>query len=102
MRKYLFAIVLLAYSCGSAFAGDEVDYSAPYLTLENGELVTKYPAKEHDPNVPQPQTAVADTAEPGAPTPWGIVLVVAMIALAVFLCRNDEHSRPDQERGSGS
>lgn len=32
-----------------AYAGDEVDYSAPYITVENGELVTRYPAKEHAP-----------------------------------------------------
>ncbi|MEJ2172680.1 MAG: hypothetical protein ACO22K_01525 [Woeseiaceae bacterium] len=31
-----------------ALAGDEVNYSAPYLTVENGELVTKYPAREHE------------------------------------------------------
>jgi hypothetical protein len=44
-----------------AFAGDEVDYSAPYVTLENGQLVTKYPAKEHDPNA---QVTTASGAEP--------------------------------------
>jgi hypothetical protein len=29
------------------FVGDQVDYSAPYLTVEDGELVTKYPTNEH-------------------------------------------------------
>ena len=43
----LLLIALLAPARGEAM-GDEVDYSAPYLTLENGELVTKYPALEHD------------------------------------------------------
>jgi hypothetical protein len=38
--------------CGCVYAGDEVDYSAPYITLENGELVTRYPAKEHAPIEP--------------------------------------------------
>ncbi len=86
MRKHLIAVLLLAYCCGSVFAGDEVDYSAPYMTLENGELVTKYPAKEHDPNAPAPDTgAVAPV--PNKPTPTGIVLVIALIALAVFLSR---------------
>jgi hypothetical protein len=40
------AVVLLLVS-PFAGAGDEVDYSAPYLVVENGELVTKYPAREH-------------------------------------------------------
>jgi len=31
------------------YIGDQVDYSAPYLTVENGELVTKYPTNEHAP-----------------------------------------------------
>ncbi|NCF52633.1 hypothetical protein GWP57_13570 [Gammaproteobacteria bacterium] len=41
------ALVLFVTSL-PALAGDEVNYSAPYLTVENGELVTKYPAREHD------------------------------------------------------
>lgn len=86
MRKRLFAIVLLPFLCGGVFAGDEVDYSAPYMTLENGELVTKYPAKEHDPNAPPPSTAVA-TPEPSKTTPLGIILTAALIALAVYLSR---------------
>lgn len=40
------AVVLLLVSPFGG-AGDEVDYSAPYLVVENGELVTKYPAREH-------------------------------------------------------
>jgi len=92
MRKCLFAIALLPFLCGTVFAGDEVDYSAPYMTLEDGKLVTKYPAKEHDPNATKPQTDPAgspgsNSPTPAKPTPLGIVLVVAMIALAVFLSR---------------
>lgn len=92
MRKRLFAIVLLPFLCGNVFAGDEVDYSAPYMTLENGELVTKYPAKEHVPDAPQSQTAPIASMDsspptPPEPTPLGIVLVVALIALAVYLSR---------------
>jgi hypothetical protein len=90
MRKRVFAIVLLSFIGGGVFAGDEVDYSAPYMTLEDGKLVTKYPAKEHDPNTPQPNNATTDTstsAPPEQPTPLGIVLAFALIALAVFLSR---------------
>jgi hypothetical protein len=72
--------MFLSIFCGTAMAGDEVDYSAPYITLENGELVTKYPAKQHDPNA---QIA-------GDPDPWGIAGSGILIALAVFLSRNAE------------
>jgi len=43
------AALTLALLLGPASvpAGDDVDYSAPYLVVENGELVTKYPALEH-------------------------------------------------------
>jgi hypothetical protein len=93
MCKRFIATLLLACCCGSVFAGDEVDYSAPYMTLENGELVTKYPAKEHDPNAPQANTAPAGTkgsspTMPPKPTPLGMVLVAALIALAVYLSRS--------------
>ncbi len=55
MRRKNFVVLLLALlstllsdiDCGCAHAGDEVDYSAPYITVENGELVTRYPAREH-------------------------------------------------------
>ncbi|HET6629640.1 MAG TPA: hypothetical protein VFG91_07685 [Woeseiaceae bacterium] len=42
--RLLPAVLLLS---GPASASDEVDYSAPYMTLEDGKLVTKYPAKPH-------------------------------------------------------
>ncbi len=41
------AIILTGLPAASSVAGDEVDYSAPYLVVEDGQLVTKYPAKEH-------------------------------------------------------
>ncbi len=54
--KHFFVLILVSLSmrlvgidCGCVYASDEVDYSAPYLTVENGELVTRYPAKEHAP-----------------------------------------------------
>ncbi len=50
------------------YVGDEVDYSAPYLTVENGELVTKYPVREHE----------------AEPLTW-IFAVVAAAIIAVFL-----------------
>ena len=42
--------LLLAVVCFApvVFAGDEVDYSAPYLVVEDGKLVAKYPGQEHE------------------------------------------------------
>jgi len=102
MRKQLFAFALLSCLCGSVFAGDEVDYSAPYMTLEDGKLVTKYPAKEHDPNAPLPNTAPNGTTgssppTPPKPTPLGIVLLVAMIALAIYLSRGKKSRHQSQQ-----
>ena len=51
---FMFATPLIAP------AGDEVDYSAPYLVVEDGELVTKYPAKEHEGDSPQQQDGVGE------------------------------------------
>ncbi len=47
---------------GVAAAGDEVDYSAPYVTVENGELVTRYPAKPHADDDGMPRGAAASDA----------------------------------------
>lgn len=76
MRSHCTALLLAAWVLTGlagfdnrpAFAGDEVDYSAPYLTVEDGQLVTKYPAKEHDPNA---QVTAAPGAEPAGLTAPG-------------------------------
>ena len=49
MRSRTYFVLLLATllmrlpgtDCGCVYAGDEVDYSAPYFTVENGRLVTE-------------------------------------------------------------
>lgn len=52
------------------FVGDEVDYSAPYITVEGGELVTKYPTREHE----------------AEPLTWLVPLfAVAVIAMWLYL-----------------
>jgi lysozyme family protein len=56
------AALVLAAAPGSA--SDEVDYSAPYLTLEDGKLVTRYPAKQHDPQDAAAQPAAGASGEP--------------------------------------
>lgn len=66
---------LLARSCiiGTVFlaapiaeSGDEVDYSAPYLVVEDGELVTKYPNREHEAGAEEAADDEAETSAPGA------------------------------------
>jgi hypothetical protein len=53
MARIRIRSALAAAFCGAiwispmAHAYDEVDYSAPYVTVENGVLVTKYPDLEH-------------------------------------------------------
>ena len=73
-------------------AGDEVDYSAPYLVVENGELVTKYPAKEHGgASVEVPAPAGETTSSPqqkvGLDNVWAnaAMAIAAVIALLLLI-----------------
>lgn len=91
------AIILVPLA---AYSGDEADYSAPYLTVEDGELVTKYPAKEHQGDAPQTEASVTDTAESTQQTTdptkrWLIVAVVITVAVALLslLTRRQRRSR---------
>jgi hypothetical protein len=47
------------------FAGDEVDYSAPYLVVEDGKLVTRYPGQEHQPGAGSEPASADQAAGPG-------------------------------------
>lgn len=79
-------IAALAAAAPTAPAGDEVDYSAPYVTVENGELVTKYPAKAHDGTkegeeaTPPPD----DRASRVAPAVLAVVLTLGVAALVLL------------------
>lgn len=67
---------------------DDVDYSAPYLTVENGELVTKDPSKEHEKAVASAQTQEAVDSpemEPEAAADSAGSTVYMMAAGAGFL-----------------
>ena len=64
-----------------AQAGDEVDYSAPYLVVEDGELVTKYPTKEHEGDSAQQQDGFGEYWAIGA------VAITAVIVLLFLLKR---------------
>lgn len=92
MPRFLVAILLLVIFAIPiiAPAGDEVDYSAPYLVVEDGELVTKYPANEHAGASPQADTqasnATASTLpQVGLENVWAIGAVVIAVAIALLI-----------------
>ena len=88
MLKFAPAILLFAVFVMPrvAPASDEVDYSAPYLVVENGELVTKYPAKDHEGAAVAADTqADADATSSDAPSNQMPLTVVAIAALVAFL-----------------
>jgi len=72
------AVVLMLVSPFTR-AGDEVDYSAPYLVVENGELVTKYPAREHaGTEEKDPATAESDAPENASSgSKWWLIAALA-------------------------
>lgn len=77
--------VLLALR--GAVAGDEVDYDAPYLVVENGQLVTRYPPKAHAPGGPAAAAEQAAADDRGSPGAWlgllpGVALVLALLVRA--------------------
>ena len=79
------AIAVPAAATPPARAGDEVDYSAPYVTVENGELVTRYPAKEHDESKAGKETAALPGDEPMRLPFVASVIVVAAFGIAVLV-----------------
>ena len=95
--------VLLMYASPDLYAGDELDYSAPYVTVENGELVTKYPAREHASAEALPQATLSEVATPpeqetDMPLRWSIVL--AGIISIMYLLRRDRRKQQVQNPGS--
>ena len=104
MPKLFLATASVIVFCLSpcVYAGDEVDYSAPYLVVENGELVTKYPAKEHeagdadsagDPDI----ESVADDG--GEPKKTWIIVAVALAIVIAFLVHARRRSKGDSDGG---
>lgn len=84
------AVLILQGVSLPALAGDDVNYSAPYMTVEDGELVTKYPAKEHAGDAPATAIeapAVAESAPPAARPArlWILVAVLIAAGVAVLL-----------------
>ena len=91
--KHFFVLILVSLSmrlvgidCGCVYASDEVDYSAPYLTVENGELVTRYPAKEHAPDdVPvQSEPGLDEAVKPLKKDSLSLLITGLLAAIAVI------------------
>lgn len=77
-------IAVLAATAMPASAGDEVDYSAPYVTVENGELVTKYPAKAHaDTKEDGEAAAPRDDEANFLPSALGVLLFLGVAVLVL-------------------
>ena len=88
MPRFVVAILLLVIFAIpiAAPAGDEVDYSAPYLVVEDGELVTKYPAREHAGASPQADTQESKATEsPQQKVGLDTFLGIAAVAFAVMI-----------------
>ncbi len=105
--KHFFILILASLSmrlvgidCGCVYAGDEVDYSAPYVTVENGELVTRYPAKEHAPDdIPvQPESGPDGAVKPPIQESLSLLitgLLAAIVVIAIVAgIRRHQRSQP--------
>jgi hypothetical protein len=90
LRIFATGIALAMLLTGAALAGDDVDYSAPYLVVEDGELVTKYPNREHEAAAASAAAAAAPTAtdvvaaEETGGAPWLVAAVVVAGAVAAL------------------
>lgn len=81
-----------------SFAGDEVDYSAPYLVVEDGELVTKYPNKEHvvdTATAPETNTGGAEASVTrSSGRLWLVVAItIAVLAAGIFFLQRRNRQR---------
>ncbi len=101
MPKFAPAILLFAVFMVPrvAPAGDEVDYSAPYLVVEDGVLVTKYPAKEHAGTSPEADAQESKATEStqqkvGLDTIWGMAAVAIAVMIVLLSIRR---RRPRRE-----
>ncbi len=88
MPRFVVEILLFVIFAMPAVApaGDEVDYSAPYLVVEDGELVTKYPAKEHEGASPAAGAQASKSVEsPQKKVGLDKILAIAAVAIAVVI-----------------
>lgn len=95
LLMHLFAALFFAESVR---AGDEVDYSAPYLTVENGELVTRYPGNEHSNSLPTSASPADEVQERRELQAWQLALVLflaAIVAGAVLLIHRRRRQRAE-------
>jgi hypothetical protein len=99
MPRFVFATLLTVFFAAPLLvsAGDDVDYSAPYLVVEDGELVTKYPAGEHDGVSAENEAPPGETNDlPAAEVDtkkWGIAGAVIIVVVAALLLIRRERQR---------
>lgn len=89
MSRFVVAI-LLVFLCAVpsiAPAGDEVDYSAPYLVVEDGKLVTKYPAKEHEGESSAADESESIDQQDGIASCWTVIVGAIAVLIVVALRR---------------
>lgn len=90
------AVFAMLFAAPHVHAGDEVDYSAPYMVVENGELVTKYPAREHEggdgANAEMPENESGGD-ESGRPKATWVIAAAALAALLAFLAHARRRSK---------
>ncbi len=103
MPKFAPAILLFAVFVVPrvAPAGDEVDYSAPYLVVEDGVLVTKYPAKEHAGTSPEADAQAGETPAPphqkrAVDNAWVIAAVAIAVVIALLIMIKRRRQRREE------
>ena len=87
---YVVAALVALLAPNLAFATDQgVDYTAPYLTLENGVLVTKYPSLGPNHPATKPATTAPSAAEPFTASPvesgWRTIPIAAAAIVAAAI-----------------
>ena len=100
MCRYFVAAALIAFTAATSpvQGGDEVDYSAPYLVVENGELVTKYPAREHEAGDTAPgatQDAGPALDEVSQTRKTGTIVAIVLVVVVAFLAHARRRSKRD-------
>ena len=101
-----------------ALASDQADYSAPYITFENGQLVTKDPTQESSPGTPlhgaaaAPPSAAAGPVTGNAPdssaedqnellgsvaVPLVALTALTVVGLGYYRARNRQQRAPASE-----
>jgi hypothetical protein len=106
MRRIVVATLLCVFFAVPLVvsAGDDVDYSAPYLVVEDGELVTKYPAGEHNGESAETDVPAGETIDSSATqvdtrknTRVAGVVVIAVVAALIMIRRRRQQLKESSD-----